>query len=161
MSHSNSKESPAFRRGESQGLLWTDIDLANNVVTVRKSKHGEKRHVPINTTAAVAFFKLRQLNDQTVCGKNTRWFAKVVEQSGIENFTFHDLRHTFASRLVMAGVDLRTVQVLCGHKSIETTMRYAHLSAAHTQEAVQRLSGPTATRTATRSKAKSASAGRS
>jgi len=59
------------------------------------------------------------------------------------DLSWHCLRHTFASLLVMAGVDLRTVQELMGHKSIEMTMRYAHLSPAHKLEAVQRLTGTT------------------
>ena len=58
---------------------------------------------------------------------------------GIANFHWHDLRHTFASRLVMAGVDIRTAQELMGHKTIQVTMRYAHLAPQHQLEAVQRL----------------------
>jgi integrase len=57
----------------------------------------------------------------------------------IPNYTWHTNRHTFASRLVMAGVDLCTVQELLGHKSITTTMRYAHLAPIHQLAAVQRL----------------------
>ncbi|MGA2192783.1 MAG: tyrosine-type recombinase/integrase, partial [Nitrospirota bacterium] len=52
---------------------------------------------------------------------------------------FHDLRHTFASHLVMRGCDLRTVQQLMGHKDIKMTVRYSHLSKAHLQEAVSKL----------------------
>jgi hypothetical protein len=59
----------------------------------------------------------------------------------------HDLRHTFASRLVMAGVDLRTVQELMGHQSYEMTLRDAHLAPAHTLDAVQRLCRPGAAST--------------
>jgi site-specific recombinase XerD len=62
-----------------------------------------------------------------------------VRRAGIDNLHWHDLRHTFASRLVMGGVDLRTVQELLGHKPILMTMRYAHLSRDHKLGAVERL----------------------
>jgi integrase len=62
-----------------------------------------------------------------------------VRKAGLENFTFHDLRHTFASRLVMAGVDLPTVKDLMGHKAITMTLRYTHLSSDHKQRAVRAL----------------------
>ena len=66
-------------------------------------------------------------------------FERAVRMAGIENFTFHDLRHTFASRLVMAGVDLPTVQELMGHKDISMTLRYTHLSSDYKQRAVKAL----------------------
>ena len=84
------------------------------------------------------------------CNYMRRVFVPALEAAGIENFHWHDLRHTFASRLVMAGVDLRTVQELMGHKTITMTLRYSHLSPAHQLDAVQRLNRkPTATTTAT------------
>jgi integrase len=58
---------------------------------------------------------------------------------GLTDFTFHDLRHTFASRLVMAGVDVPTVKELLGHKDITMTLRYTHLSSDHKQAAVKKL----------------------
>ena len=66
-------------------------------------------------------------------------FATALKKSGIINFHFHDLRHTFASQLVMAGVDLYTVKELLGQKTIEMTMRYAHLAPSHKQRAVDVL----------------------
>ena len=63
-------------------------------------------------------------------------FKQAVRKAGVEDFTFHDLRHTFASRLVMAGVDLPTVQALMGHKDISMTLRYTHLSSDHKQRAI-------------------------
>jgi site-specific recombinase XerD len=62
-----------------------------------------------------------------------------VQRAGIDNFRFHDLRHTFASRLILAGVGLETVQELLGHSSITMTRRYTHLTATHVREAVERL----------------------
>jgi hypothetical protein len=62
-----------------------------------------------------------------------------VKKIGIKDFTWHTFRHTFASRLVMAGVDLRTVQELMGHKTLQMTLRYAHLAPKHQLSAVQRL----------------------
>ena len=67
------------------------------------------------------------------------WFEAAVEGAKLSDFTWHCLRHTFASRLVMAGVDLRTVQELMGHKTIQMTVRYAHLAPQHQLAAVQRL----------------------
>jgi site-specific recombinase XerD len=80
-----------------------------------------------------------------------RWFEEALEVAELEDFRWHDLRHTFASRLVMAGVDLRTVQELMGHKTISMTVRYSHLAPTHLQEAVERLTAkPTDTTTDTK-----------
>ena len=66
-------------------------------------------------------------------------FSKICEKAGVGHLGIHVLRHTFASRLVMAGVDLRTVQELMGHKDIAMTMRYAHLSSNHKRAAMETL----------------------
>ena len=72
-----------------------------------------------------------------------RWFEPVLADAKVLNFSWHCLRHTFASRLVMAGVDIRTVQELLGHKTIGMTVRYSHLAPKHTLTAVERLDVPT------------------
>ena len=66
-------------------------------------------------------------------------FECAVRKAGISDFTFHDLRHTFASRLVMSGVDLPTVKELMGHRDITMTLRYTHLSSDHKHSAVRTL----------------------
>jgi integrase len=149
-----------MRRGEQYRLRWQDVDLKRGLLTIPRSKHGELRHIQLNSVARAALLRLRQHGDGVgyVCpgleGPRyrdwRRWFEEVVKKAKIHNFRWHDLRHTFASRLVMAGVPLRAVQTLLGHKRMETTLRYSHLSETHLREAVERLTEkPTDTRTST------------
>jgi integrase len=103
--------------------------------------------VPLNHAALRALEALQgQVSSpELVCGGlNTprRWFDAVVKVAGLQSFTWHCLRHTFASRLVMAGVDIRTVQELLGHKTIGMTVRYSHLAPKHTLAAIERLDSP-------------------
>jgi len=108
------------------------------------SKHGETRHIPINDRVLEIFqdSPSRMKSEwgfpsgslvTPMDGKNfvSRVFMPAVKEAGITDFRWHDLRHTFASRLVMAGADLKSVQELMGHKTIAMTMKYAHLSPGH------------------------------
>ena len=70
---------------------------------------------------------------------NRHWFEDAVVEAGVRDFTWHDLRHTFTSRLIMAGVSIRRVQELMGHKTINMTARYAHLEPAEQLAAVEKL----------------------
>ena len=72
-------------------------------------------------------------------GDIKRSFATACRRSGIKDFNFHDLRHTFASHLVMKGIDITTVSRLLGHKSLTMTLRYAHLAPSHLANAVSVL----------------------
>ena len=67
------------------------------------------------------------------------WYEDVIAESKLKDVTWHTCRHTFISRLVMAGVDLRTVMELAGHKSMAMTLRYAHLAPEHTASAIERI----------------------
>jgi len=138
-----------LRRGEQYGLTWDRVDLDQGILTVY-GKTG-RRFVPINSAAREAIEHLWRASNGSkfVCPDKRRddqvdwrrWFADACAAAKIENFRWHDIRHTFASRLVMAGVDLRSVQELLGHKSIVTTQRYAHLSTDHQRANVQKLMG--------------------
>lgn len=151
-----------LRVSEQYGLSWADVSTARRVLTVQRSKNGSTRHVPLNRAALGA---LDELHKQTggagfVCGGAPgprRWFEPAIADAKIKRFSWHCLRHTFASRLVMAGVDIRTVQELLGHKTIAMTVRYSHLAPKHTLAAVERLDtlteSPTGTTTDTESPA--------
>jgi integrase len=152
-----------MRRGEQYRLRWQDVDLKRGIITIPRSKHGETRHVQINSVARAALLTLRSRGDglgyvspglEGPRNKDSRpWFEGVVKHASLPDFRWHDLRHTFASRLVMAGVPLRAVQILLGHKRMETTLRYSHLAEGHLHEAVERLTvHPTDTTTDTRQK---------
>jgi len=137
-----------LRLSEQYALRWQDVSLAQRTLTILRSKNGAARHVPLNQAAIHALEVLRERNagSEYVCGGATeprRWFEPAVKAAGLTEFSWHCLRHTFASRLVMAGVDIRTVQELLGHKTIGMTIRYAHLAPKHTLAAVERLDAPT------------------
>lgn len=143
-----------MRRSEQYGLSWDNVNLERRVVTIVRSKSGETRHVHLNKAAVAAFKSLlpnmevsnrvflaerRRKGQHRALVSSRHWFEKAVERAGIRDFTWHCLRHTFCSRLVMAGENIRSVQELMGHKSINMTMRYAHLAPRHLSEAVEKL----------------------
>lgn len=136
-----------LRQGEQFGLRWQHVDLDARLLRIPTSKTGEPRTVPLNETArAILRRQPRRLSDPRVFPTNchnwqARQFQPAMQRAGIEDFRWHDLRHTFASRLVMGGVDLRTVADLLGHRSIQMTMRYAHLAPGHRASAVTVLNG--------------------
>jgi len=140
-----------FRRGELLSLTWLDVDFDRELITVQAAyaKNGERRSIPMNKSTRLVLEKLKAkagvsehvfLNSKGEAYRLVSTvFDEAVKRAGIVNFHFHDLRHTFASRLVMAGIDLRTVQVLMGHKTINMTIRYAHLAPEHLKKAIEVL----------------------
>jgi len=135
-----------MRRGELLSLKWEQVDLRRGIITVSKSKSGKVRDIPINKPARQALFELHTRRSGPVfsfrgnpIASVTKSFNTATRSAEIENFRFHDLRHTFATRLVEAGVDLPTVKELMGHSNITTTMRYAHPSPEHRVRAVELL----------------------
>ncbi|MEN2994231.1 MAG: site-specific integrase [Thermodesulfovibrio sp.] len=140
-----------MRKGEILNLKWSNVDLKNGIILVEKTKNNERREIPMNDSLKALFRRLysqRRLDTEYVFinpqnGKRyvdlKKSFNTACKKAGLKDFHFHDLRHTFASQLVMSGVDLKTVQELLGHKTINMTLRYAHLSEAHKKEAVKTL----------------------
>jgi integrase len=141
-----------FRKSELLSLRWENVDFRHRLIRVEAgyAKNREVRSVPMNELLTQTL-QDSTLNESTGPVFRNRQgqpyrdpdnaFATAVRRAGITDFTFHDLRHTFASRLVMAGVDLATVKELMGHKHIAMTLRYAHLTPGHKRAAVEVLSG--------------------
>ncbi|MCX5712952.1 MAG: site-specific integrase, partial [Candidatus Omnitrophica bacterium] len=137
-----------MRKGEILGLKWHDIEIKRNIIHLHDTKNGESREVPMNEIVQKTVIGvLKNPESQYVfCNKDGKPYGNVrksfftaLTKAGIIDFRFHDLRHTFASQLVMSGVDLNTVRELLGHKSIEMTLRYSHLSPDHKKRAVDIL----------------------
>jgi integrase len=140
-----------LRRGEIYSLKWENVDLKLAVLTIEGSyaKSGKTRHIPLNTEALHVLKTWRSQtdgHDLVFPNKNGYRFdnlkkswTRIISQAKIANFRWHDMRHHFASKLVMAGVDLNTVRELLGHSDMTMTLRYAHLAPEHKAAAVEKL----------------------
>ncbi|MGY3264583.1 tyrosine-type recombinase/integrase [Lysobacter sp. HA35] len=137
-----------LRRGELLSLRWSDVEFDARVLTVRPecAKSGRQRFVPLNDEATTVLKKWRSqsiADDARLFGISEfkgSW-ANLLDAAGITSLRFHDLRHHFASKLVMAGVDLNSVRELLGHADLTMTLRYAHLAPEHLAAAVAKLNG--------------------
>ncbi len=142
-----------LRRGELLQLRWRDVRLDHAMLTVRGegAKTGQTRHVPLNTQAVDVMTAWKPADAEanwlafpgqtptTPLAEARGAWEGLLKKASITSFRFHDLRHSFASKLVMAGVDLNTVRELLGHRKISMTLRYAHLAPQHKAAAVERL----------------------
>ncbi len=137
-----------MRRGEILSLKWEQADLRHRYLLLSNTKNGEDRQIPMNQTLIEVYSNIpRGFESKYVFTNRSgnpftdikRSYHNALRKAEIQNFTFHDLRHTFASHLVMAGVDLASVKELLGHKSLSMTLRYAHLSPGHKRRAVEIL----------------------
>ncbi|MEX0334256.1 tyrosine-type recombinase/integrase [Vibrio tubiashii] len=137
-----------LRRGELLQLVWSDINLEQRYLSVasKNSKSKKTRIVPLNDSVYSALMQWRSQNlnktfvfpshvDAPLSDIKKPWL-RLLNKAQISDFKFHDLRHHFASKLVMAGVDLNTVRELLGHSDLKMTLRYAHLAPEHKHAAV-------------------------
>lgn len=132
-----------MRKMEMLNLTWQDIDFNAKLIHIEESKNGERRSIPINDSLMKGLKVIEEKNSNEKIFKDVKslryQFKKLLKESEIKNFHFHDLRHTFASWLAMKGVSLYTIKELLGHKSILMTQRYAHLSPDSRQNAVNMI----------------------
>jgi len=142
-----------MRKGEQYGLRWRDIDFRTKIITLRDTKNKSSRTVPMIEDVVAAFRELKRLElerknraidrpnnspDDIVfgIGDNKRWWKAVLKEARIKDLRWHDLRHTFCSRLAQAGVSLKVIQEAAGHKTIGMSARYAHLDHTTLQNAM-------------------------
>jgi integrase len=137
--------STGMRQGEIMGLTWDDVDLHRGRITLHETKNGERRVVPLVGKAMELLKEHRRLRQRidtqlVFPGKvkaskpidlRAPWLA-ALKSAGIEDFRFHDLRHSTASYLAMNNASLAEIAEVLGHKTLQMVKRYAHLSEAHT-----------------------------
>lgn len=126
-----------MRRGEIFDLKWFDVNLDSGMIFVHTSGKGDPKHVPINDTVRGILGKLSKRSQYVFTSPLKKGaklttvdngFNAALKRAKIEDFVFHDLRHTFASHLVMSGVSLEVVGRVLGHSDLRMTQRYAHLA---------------------------------
>lgn len=137
-----------LRRTEAQQLRWQQVDLKRRYLDVvstaeARTKSGRWRQVPLSAAAVEALKGLQGGGDYVLpritAESLSRAFLQDVARCGLRG-SLHSLRHTYGAHLVMAGVPLRTVQVLMGHASFRTTERYAHVAKDHLRDKARRVS---------------------
>jgi integrase len=132
-------------------ITWADVDLKRGYIVLHETKNGERRSVPLVSHAKeliVELAKVRQLNTKLVFFSDikpttpvfirTPW-GKALKEAGIDDFKFHDLRHTAASYLAMNGASLAEIADILGHKTLQMVKRYAHLSEQHTSKVLESM----------------------
>ena len=139
-----------LRKGSQYGLTWDMVDWKSRMLNISRTKNDEAVHVPLNDAALAALktvFKRGSGRGRVFRSSKTgealenarHWFDDAVVEANLKNFHWHDLRHTFASRLRMKGAPLEDIADLLGHKSLTMTRRYAHLGPNRLHEVVSLL----------------------
>lgn len=135
------------RQGRQFDLKWSQVDLERGVVYFPSTKNGLPQWISLNSRLRGLLAQLPnsgpyvfpESRSTLLANKRLNWFNNALKAAGIEDFHWHDLRHTFASRLAMQGHDMRTLQTALHHRSPQMTMRYAHLSDDHMRDALEGL----------------------
>ncbi len=138
-----------MRRGEILSLKWNQVDLSKRTIRIDKAKGGKIRIIPINDALFKELSRIKENSKSDhvfvypKTGKPIKdvktTFNATTRRAEIKDLRFHDLRHTFASRLIERGVDLITVKDLLGHHSVTVTQRYTHSNAVQKKKAVESL----------------------
>ncbi len=137
------------RKGELKSLRWEQIDFSGRRARLETTKNGEPRVLTFPVPVMEELIRWRESTGLVFASDRTpttpfdekKPWQEALKKAGIEEFRFHDLRHTAGSYLAMGGATLVEIAEILGHKSFQTTKRYAHLSADHKQEVTDRILG--------------------
>ncbi len=143
--------STGARQGELLNLRWSNVDWQRRVITLHDTKNKERRllplahyalqlmeeHIKVRNTASDLVFPSPS-NPKRPWNCRPSWLT-ALQKANIQNFRFHDLRHSCASYLAMNGASLAEIAEVLGHKTLQMVKRYAHLSEAHTAKVVQSM----------------------
>ena len=140
----------AMRKAEILSLKWGQVDLGKNTIRVERTKSGKPRIIPINSVLLDELSRLRQAHGKSeyvfLDPANAKpmkdvktAFKAACRRAEIKGVRFHDLRHSAASKMVEAGIDIVTVSKILGHADIKMTMRYAHPTPENMRRAVETL----------------------
>ena len=129
-----------LRKSELLGLTWDRVDMARGVIWLEVTKSGKRREVPMRQAVYTVLSGLPEPHEgaEWATGSVRTAFKNAVEAAKVEDFHFHDLRHTFASRYVMRGGSLPALQQIIGHATLAMTMRYSHLSPRHLRDEMEK-----------------------
>mgnify|MGYP002700364013 FL=1 len=143
--------STGMRQMEVMSLSWADVDLKRGYIILHETKNGERRSVPLVSHARElieAMSKVRRLDTNLLFYSEAKvtvpvfirsHWGKALKAAEIEDFKFHDLRHTAASYLAMNGASLAEIADILGHKTLQMVKRYAHLSEQHTSKVLESM----------------------
>ena len=141
----------AMRKGEIFPLKWMQINFDYEFIDIIESKSGKERKIPISKKLMEIFKRLPKTSEYVFVNPETgkpytdikHSWSTVMKAAGIENFRFHDLRHTAITRMVEKGIPLPVVKEIAGHSKIETTMRYTHTNSKQKVDAIEVLNSYT------------------
>jgi integrase len=139
-----------MRRGEILSLQWEQVDFARELIQLLRTKSGKPRSVPMNSVVKATLLEQRErVGNSEYVFPNRRTgkaltdiknaFSAALKKAGIEDFRFHDIRHSAGTRMADAGVPITAVSDILGHADIRTTMRYAHATDEARRRAVNAL----------------------
>ncbi|MFL6307301.1 MAG: site-specific integrase, partial [Candidatus Sulfotelmatobacter sp.] len=135
-----------MRLSEQFSHTWEQVDFSRGEINLDRTKNCSGRTIPMNEAVQGSFLELKKRTpraskcDRVFDTRNPRgWFHSALEEAEIHPFRWHDHRHTFCSRLAIRGENLKVIQELAGHKTIQMSARYAHLGHATLRAAVEGL----------------------